>query len=62
METQLYSPESLAEKLEVSRSTVYKWVHAGCPTEIKQHKMVRLDYDAVVEWLKARDNNSEHTE
>lgn len=57
MEKELHSPKSLAKVLKVKQQTIYNWIQQGCPTEIRQTKFVRLDYDKVVGWLKERKND-----
>lgn len=47
---QLFNQTQIAEKLNVSRQTVYLWRKRGCP-HIKNLGIVRFDYDKVVEWL-----------
>lgn len=61
MEKKLYSPKSLAEMLDVHQQTIYNWIHQGCPTEIKQSKFVRLDYEKVREWLEGREQKTSNS-
>ena len=35
MEKELFTPQQLADKMQVSRQTVYQWIHKGMPVEIK---------------------------
>ena len=53
MET-LLTAKQLAEKLQVSLSTVYFWAHAGFVPHIKLRKCVRFRESEIREWLKRR--------
>jgi len=54
MYEKLYSPKEISEMFGVKRQTVYNWIYQGCPTAIKQNKLVRLRYDDVLQWVRAR--------
>ena len=44
----------LAERLNVSRQTVYNWIEKGMPHEVKYHGLrseTKLDFDEVILWI-----------
>jgi len=52
----------LMEKLNISRSTLYRWRKDGMPHEKLGHKTIRYDFDEVKEWLRQRGQGSEDIE
>lgn len=47
----LRGADRLAEKLQVSRPTIFKWIKTGKITCNKQGKILLFDYDKVLEEL-----------
>ena len=47
------------ERLNISRSTLYRWRKEGLPHERLGHKTIRYDMDKVMEWLRERGHNEE---
>lgn len=50
----LLTVDELSDKLRVSRSTVYRWVHYDFVPYIKIGGAVRFDEKRVETWLRAR--------
>lgn len=48
-EKKLYTATELAEKMELHRSTIYKWTKRGLPVVPKGGRTY-FDYDQVKEW------------
>jgi len=48
--------EDVAQMLNVSPQTVYKWVRTGYIPHYKLGTSVRFSQEAVVEWLKTRES------
>jgi excisionase family DNA binding protein len=56
--TKLVNTEEIAEKLGVSKMTVFRLREQGLPT-IKVGSSIRFDETAVMEWVKARGEGKE---
>lgn len=52
---ELITAKQLQEKLNVSRSTVYRWRKEGMPHKKIGHKTIRYDLDKVMEWLEDKE-------
>ena len=52
---QLLTIEELSDKLKVSRSTVYRWVHYDFIPYIKLGGAIRFDEKSVWKWLRSRE-------
>jgi len=50
----LLTPKQLSERLQVSPSTVYQWVHTEFVPCIRLGKCVRFDEEDVIKWLQGR--------
>jgi excisionase family DNA binding protein len=49
---QLMTPEDLAKALQVSVSTIYRWVHFECVPHIKLGHAVRFDETEIERWVR----------
>jgi excisionase family DNA binding protein len=59
MAARMYTPETLADYLEVPVKTVYRWNHTGTgPAFSRVGRHVRYSPAAVEAWLKARENRA----
>ena len=52
----LLTAEQVSDMLQVSKSTVYRWVHYDFIPYIKIGGALRFDEKAVKKWLKARES------
>lgn len=50
----MLSVQELADKVGVTRQTVYSWIKKGCPHHFKERGLredIELDFNAVVHWI-----------
>lgn len=53
--SKLFTIEQLAEQMEVSKHTIYKWVAANKIPHIKMpNQAVRFESTAIEKWIKSR--------
>lgn len=57
-DTEFLSITKLAERLSVSRNTVYAWMEAGCP-HLKVGGVTRFVLPEVVEWMRERSRDGD---
>jgi putative molybdopterin biosynthesis protein len=52
MEEKYYTPEQLAERFQVSRHAVYKWIRDGTLRAIRVGRAVRIPASALEEFIR----------
>jgi excisionase family DNA binding protein len=44
--------KEFSDKYKLTRQTVYKWLKEGLPTEMQVGRIIRLDEEKALQWLK----------
>jgi excisionase family DNA binding protein len=57
----LLTVEELSQKLQVGRSTIYRWVHYDYIPHVKLGSSVRFSESAVERWLKSKERSGRAT-
>jgi len=57
----LLTVDELSRKLQVGRSTIYRWVHYGFIPHVKLGSSVRFNELTVERWLRARERKGRKT-
>ncbi|MEW6572953.1 MAG: helix-turn-helix domain-containing protein [Bacillota bacterium] len=56
---EMFTPEEVAEKLKISRSTVYLWLRQGRLKGVKVGDLWRISEEAIQEFLKRPQEDKE---
>lgn len=59
MNDQMLTPAQVAERLQVTERTVYRWLDAGELKGVKLGRLWRIKEEALDSFLKIRENNTE---
>ncbi len=59
---ELLTPEQVADRLQASRKTVYRWIQAGDLPAIKLGRSWRIPWDEVLAMAKRQDGSDEEDE
>ena len=57
----LLTVEELSDRLQVGRSTVYRWVHYDYIPHVKLGSAVRFSEPAVEKWLRGKEREGRNT-